>query len=241
MSDDRVLRQLDDIRVALDEVLRYISNTGSEVWELLADACDDDSITGPDLLSTCLAASHISRAFFWFRCLRRVEKLPLSLTVGCIHDNLQSLRGGDEPSDDVSSKIWRLLQGKMVPDSRVVAALALLKDASFTTRIIEQLHAFASVSARFHSEYGMETIRVRSFGSLLLRLLPGKSLDEIAIDKETSHLVGVSNMLSNRHLNVFRYRRGPICSSLCLVSSLCNLRIISGYFVWREGIGWLRW
>ena len=83
LADDRMLKQLDLVRSALDDEVAFLGSIDIEVWDLLATICGPE-MTGHQLRSDASAAAHIAYAFFWFRSLRRMEELPFSLTFGNI-------------------------------------------------------------------------------------------------------------------------------------------------------------
>jgi hypothetical protein len=63
LSDARLLRQVDCVREALDEVVSYVADNNIGVWELLASICGGE-ISDRQFRSDAIAASHIAQVFF---------------------------------------------------------------------------------------------------------------------------------------------------------------------------------
>ncbi|CAK0874375.1 unnamed protein product [Prorocentrum cordatum] len=186
LRDDRLMKQIDAVTEAMDDEFEYLCSMSSEVYDLLAVACP--GMSGFDLRCDVLGAAHVLRAFIWFRSLRKLNEYPLCLAMGDVRANVGELLQGDEPDEDVAARIWRLGRKRLAPLPRIWSALELLKETSFSTRIVEQMHAHAAVHARFHPEYDLETVRVRAFCSLVNALMPSPTADEKAFDKERATL-----------------------------------------------------
>ncbi|CAK0857358.1 unnamed protein product, partial [Prorocentrum cordatum] len=180
------MKQIDAVTEAMDDEFEYLCSMSSEVYDLLAVACP--GMSGFDLRCDVLGAAHVLRAFIWFRSLRKLNEYPLCLAMGDVRANVGELLQGDEPDEDVAARIWRLGRKRLAPLPRIWSALELLKETSFSTRIVEQMHAHAAVHARFHPEYDLETVRVRAFCSLVNALMPSPTADEKAFDKERATL-----------------------------------------------------
>eukprot|EP00959_Pyramimonas_sp_CCMP1952_P193914 4054900-Pyramimonas_sp.AAC.1 len=67
--------------------------------------------------------------------------------MGDVRANVDELLQGGEPDEDVAARIWRLGLKRLAPLPRTWSALELLKEPSFSTRIVEQMHARAAVQA----------------------------------------------------------------------------------------------
>jgi hypothetical protein len=102
---------------------------------------------------------------------------------------LKQLVDGEEPDDPVASKIRKLVEDRLLPLPRIVAGVDRMKDVPFSGRIVDQAHARAAMSGRFHSRYGLETVRVRSLVSLLNLLLSRPTSDEKALQKVRGNLL----------------------------------------------------
>ena len=187
LADDRMLKQLDLVRSALDDEVAFLGSIDIEVWDLLATICGPE-MTGHQLRSDASAAAHIAYAFFWFRSLRRMEELPFSLTFGNIKQNLDTLVMQDEPEEPVAAKIWRLCNDRLFTRARIVAAIRLIREIPFSTRVVEQVHAYAAAACKFHARYGLEAVRCRGFVSLLNLLQPRPSSQEKVLHKVRGHL-----------------------------------------------------
>ena len=197
LSDDRMLRQIDQIEELLAEQIEYVQCFDPGLWELLASVAGE-STSAWQLRDDTMSAVHTAYGFFWYRCLRRLRDLPISLAVGCIETNLQNLVDGPALEEPVAAKIRTIVKEGLLPTSRIVAGVDRFKDVSFSNRIVEQVHAYAQTSARFHNRYSLETVRVRSYVSLLNLLLPKKSGDEKKYDKLRTWLARIERRQPNR-------------------------------------------
>lgn len=171
LADDRLLRMHEQVTEVLRDEVEHLGDIAEEVWELLVAGIGGE-VPAEHLRSGVIAAGHIAYGFFWFRSLRRLDSLPFSIARGDVAQNLHDLADGDVPDEVVSAKIHTLLTKGMVLVPRVLAAVERFRDISFSNRIVEQVHAHAATSCRYHSRYGVETVRVRSFVSLLNVAVP---------------------------------------------------------------------
>jgi hypothetical protein len=176
LADDRLIKQLDNINIAFDTVLVWLSGLDIKIWELLSDLVDD--LDPSQLRSDAIQAGHVGRSFFWFRSLRQLDELPFSLCKGDVRANLRLLALDDAPEEYIANKIWELLHRDTVFIGELVAGVELLAHASFSIRIIEQLHRHCSIVGTLHPDCMLDYITVRAFCSILDRLLPRATADE---------------------------------------------------------------
>jgi hypothetical protein len=174
LQDNRLPLQLGHLKSTMVEELRFLDGIEPKVWQALAGACGMAPLV---LQSEVLAAGHIAFGFMHRRAFSEAGKLPWSLGVGDIEQNLAQLKQGPEPSDATSSKIWHLLHmGYNM--AQLKQGVQLLMDAPWGTSSAEQLHASATIFRKFHPEYGTETLMVRAFLHSLRLLMPGLSQEE---------------------------------------------------------------
>jgi hypothetical protein len=199
LHDDRLMKQLPAVTAALENGAAKVVAIDTCVWELYASVCEDISVR--ELRSGSIASSHIAMAFVWYRVFRRAKTLPWSLCDGSIEDNIRTLVAEPEPAEPVSAKLWKLLDGNFIGLARAVGAVNVLANASWSTRIIEQLHRHAAVAASLHAAYGLESIRVRAFIAILNNLIGTlKSKDDSAFHRELRTL----QKLESRNPNMMR-------------------------------------
>ena len=64
----------------------------------------------------------------------------------------------------------------------------MLGDIPWTTAIIEQLHAHAAITARFHPEYGLAMLLAKTLVSVLCKILPSLSSEENTVQRTEMQL-----------------------------------------------------
>ena len=174
LEDDRLPLQLGHLKATMVEELQFLANIKPRIWQALGDACGMAPLV---LRSEVLMAGHIAFAFVHKRALSEAGKLPWSLGVGDIRQNLAELKQGPEPSDVTSAKIWHLLHmGYNM--GQLMQGVRLLMDAPWSTACVEQLHASATLVKKYHAEYGADLVMTKAFLHSLRKLMPGASGDE---------------------------------------------------------------
>lgn len=169
LQDNRLPMHLSHLKSTMVEELQFLSNIRPKVWQALGSAC---GMAPKALRSEVLTAGHISLAFMEMRAFSEAGKLPWTLGVGDIEQNLAQLKQQPEPSDATSWKIWHLLHiGYNVEQLKQGARL--LMDAPCGASSAEQVHASATIFRKYHPEYGTETLMVRAFLHSLRLLMPG--------------------------------------------------------------------
>ena len=135
---------------------------------------------GPgQLASDVRKASLVAASFFWRHVLLEVQQAPWSLASGNIAANLEKLaRQPQVPQDVCARKIQQLARLKWMP-AIVQEAVALLAHVSWTTVVVEQGHASATLMHRAHPEYNEDILLARSVLHSARSLLP----DDIAHTK----------------------------------------------------------
>jgi hypothetical protein len=127
-------------------------------------------------------------AFFQFRALIPAEGLPWSLCRGDIQANLRALKASPRPTHcDASAKAWDLMEVGW-PLHSLQQMVQLMADAPFTTTVTEQLHASASVVARYHPEYQLDTLLARSMCLAVAKMLQKPPTVERAMAKAKAKL-----------------------------------------------------
>ncbi len=132
---------------------------------------------GPgQLASDVRKASLVAASFFWRHVLLEAQQAPWSLASGDIAANLEKLaRQTQVPQDVCARKIQQLARLKWMPVI-VQDAVALLAHVSWTTVVVEQGHASATLMHRVHPEYNEDVLLARSVLHSARSLLP----DELA-------------------------------------------------------------
>ena len=179
LEDPRVARNYDDIFQLLCDDTMWLVRLPSHVWEAVASAMGMDA---HGLRASCMSRIHVAFHLFYRRVLLPAGRLPWRLARGDLERNLEELAEGDEPSEPVSSQMWRLLKSGF-PKAQLVATLDLMADISWSTAVVEQQHGMMAVVHRFHPEYELPSLLGRSLLLQLARLLPQVSTEERQIDR----------------------------------------------------------
>ncbi len=171
LEDDRVCLRAEELRDQLTEELEYVANLGDDIFQRLA-SCAAVTV-GPDQLSSdTRKASLVEASFFWRHVLLEAQQAPWSLASGDIAANLEKLaRQPQVPQDVCARKIQQLARLKWMP-GLVQEAVALLAHVSWTTVVVEQGHASATLLHRLHPEYNEDILLARSVLHSARSLLP---------------------------------------------------------------------
>ena len=162
IDDDRVLRNAVELEeLAADELL-YIESLPMFCWRHLAELVGEPSYSGMDLRQDTLQAAHTSVAYVYNDLFRQVHQEPLSFTQGDIAAHVAALAVRITPITDPVTLQLRGLLDYGVPNSRLVRALELLRDAPCSTNITEQAHKVGALLMRDHKSYGELTLRARA-------------------------------------------------------------------------------
>lgn len=138
------------------------------LWSVLARLAVED----PDTLrGQSVTAAHRSIAFIEFRCLSVADEMPFKLCRGDIDRNMQDLMNGSEPSEGNTRNLWQLLHERC-PWSAVKRMITLIGQTSFSTLVVEQLHASAAMISRYHPEYQLAQLMGRSMIYTINKILP---------------------------------------------------------------------
>lgn len=160
MEDDRVAMTVDSIEGDMLVEVNYIEGLPMDLWDLLGGR----SMWGGILLRSAAISSSLTATGFMFWRLRIFHEWPWSLCRGDIESNLEELVESEEPSDQMTKKVWRLLRmGYSRPE--LVSAIRLLGNANFSSVQVEQGHSFASNILKRHKEVGADMVRCRSLVS----------------------------------------------------------------------------
>lgn len=196
MEDGRLALRVNDVRAAMYEELDWLQGIRMEVWDRLAHVCN---ITGFLLRSKALSCGFKAAAFFHFRVLEKVMKLPWTLAMGDKEENLRKLVADDapKPTEPIALKIYSLLKlgySKM----KICMALDLLLNCNWHTMCTEQTHAQAAVVKKFHAEMGEEMVIARSMISAFQKMLPSLTAEQKQELKLLKELKESSKKQSNR-------------------------------------------
>eukprot|EP00969_Alexandrium_andersonii_P125452 5545857-Alexandrium_andersonii.AAC.1 len=174
LEDNRLPKQLEVLKESVHAEVQWLWSLAKPVWQALAQICGTSSQA---LHSDVVSASHIAVGFLTDRIFREAARSPWCLAIGDRQANLASLLAGEEPSEPVACKIYRLLQLGF-NRAQLDAALRLLAEVPWSTASVEQQHASATLVKRAHPDYLAETLVLRAMVHSLRLLLPHSSADE---------------------------------------------------------------
>ena len=133
VQDDRLASMGEELK---DEVLSevvYLMNLPESVFEVIGTRL---GLGTHEFRTEVLRSALVSWTYLHHRVFAELARLPWSLCVGDIKQNLMDLQVLSEaPSEVVSSKIFHLLNGGMAIE-QVVAEIALLKELSWSTTLL---------------------------------------------------------------------------------------------------------
>lgn len=149
LEDDRFLHKVDAMYQDIQRHFKEISQMPELVWSRCATLVGIEvaEFKHATILSAAATAAYIHRdvfAEFWRR--------PFSLTQGNILENVRALADDKDIADPVSRQLQALLRAGEL-ESHIADALHLLRSAPFTSTLVEEGHAGATVLMRHHEDY----------------------------------------------------------------------------------------
>lgn len=190
--DDRVLRQHKHLRESIDEEVVYIRTLPGYVWRRLS-ALVEGHFTASELLDKASQCALISSAYIHKETLALVEQEPFSLSQGDIEENMHELATRVGPiSDPMARQAHELLVNDLVSPARLARAFLLLREAPFTTNMVEQAHGLGACLMKHNECYGERLLRARGLISQMKPLFSPDSDDrrELKLKKELADIEG---------------------------------------------------
>ena len=151
LRDDRWLLRAEEIVAKAREELDELISLPTYFWDTVALVVD----CGWDaraLKSATIQVANIAMGYIHRECVAMLYQEPWCHTQGDVEANVEAI-GRREPQDIfnyTTLQIWRLLRGFGVPVVSVVRALVLLKNACFSTTLVEQSHGGGAAILRQH-------------------------------------------------------------------------------------------
>ena len=205
LADGRVLQTIDTLKDVLADEMDCLAQVPSFVYEQLAKYCP---LSASDLRAKALNAAHVNAAFLHDRVFSVTEEYPFRLAKGSdtqLAENLESLRASAQPKEQVASQMWELLH-MGYSSKKLLGVLQLIRDLEWSTLTAEQAHASAASLAKFHPEYGVETLAARALVVSVNRMMPSKTNVEKELDMHRKHLGRLMdrnpNMITGRQVYV---------------------------------------
>eukprot|EP00971_Amphidinium_carterae_P207090 4108719-Amphidinium_carterae.1 len=135
-------------------------------------------LLGPVFHHEVLRSSLKQLAFLDYRVFSEARQYPWCLLPGDVSENLEAYLGSaEEDSHHVLSSLrWLTEQG--IAKERLVAGLKLLSQVSWSSYLVERMHASASVVRKFNPELGLSMLLARSYCHMFRSLLPSASPED---------------------------------------------------------------
>lgn len=169
LEDGRVSLHLEKLKEGVQEQWDYLSSLSDSTWETLASVC---GMYPAEYRHTVLEKALTSMSFITFRIFSAAESLPFSLLRGDLNENLDSLVSGEAPEEPVAAKVRMLLLRDPLAKVRISNAVLLLQEISWTTSVVEQQHASASMVARYSPTVEQPALVCRAGVHMFRKLLP---------------------------------------------------------------------
>jgi hypothetical protein len=206
MTDDRLPLVVHEIENDLNEEVEFVSLIPENVWRLLGQVLQ---CPHRGLQADCIKAVHTSVGFIRER-FRKAKRLPWTLAVGDLDDNLDKLQAGPAPSNITAQKI-KQLDAVGFDRDRLKDAIALFKRPGWITLPCEQGHTAAQTLMRYHRMYCQNTVRARSFLVLCRPLF--------AVPREQRRVDNLEKRLDS----MLRCRVAGLTGRQAFVTDLCGL------------------
>ena len=173
MRGDRLARHSAQLTTILEEECARLARLNSFTWERLLTVGNIAEST-TDLRQLTLRCVNSFSAGITQRVLARLEKAPWDLVDGDIEQNVVALEAGECPAECVSRCVFQLRR-KRLPIHRVVKALRLLLQLGWSSMVAEQAHATVAMIRRWHQEYSLLLLVIRSMLLQMWKQVPKES------------------------------------------------------------------
>eukprot|EP00971_Amphidinium_carterae_P086289 1707627-Amphidinium_carterae.1 len=172
LSDNRCARKVQELRDDMQADFEDLRAMPAFVWETLASLLS----APPEVLQDqVLSAAMISQGYIEHKVLRVCQSYPWKLLHGSLEANLDELLGLEVvPEEQVCAKICAL-HARGFSRERLVQALSLLSQASFTSFLVEKMHASAATISRFHPDLAVASLKSRAFCHMFRQMIPSAS------------------------------------------------------------------
>ena len=196
MQDNRIPRQVQQLRNNLKADLEYLSSMPDMVWSLLAKFCEDDVYT---LKNSVYSGAYTSVAYLERGLLQPASALPWRL---CQQESAQAAleylerQSPADLQDRVSHKLYVLLRAGF-PKQQLCQAIDLLGECSWTSYLAEKQHASASTIARLHPKLVQTHLLCWAFLHQFRQLLPAPTPEQ----RRFQRLIEARNRLLSKNPN----------------------------------------
>ena len=228
MDDDRLLLHYEEYRRSCLEEVGYVAALHRLVFQRLAATISPDA-SADDLRPDITLSVNTSVSYIVEHAFTQCEQLPWSLLVkGDLTENLYNLQAGEEPDEDVSSRIWKLLRRSTVSVYGIKCAILLWFEIRFTAIRIEQDHSGCSIVHRYHHEYGVNMLACRAF-IYLFRILMRDAPRDAFVRMHEKKLASLENKNPNMLRGHNLYLRDVIdkCENLHAMERLAEFLELS--------------
>ena len=204
LEDDRVALRADTLEQCLSAELEWLSDIPDEIFTTLSSLLSEDS--GASLRSDCLEAGLLAAAYIKSKFLDVCQEYPWKLVRTPAHEAFATLAALPQERaqslDDTTAKVHALLsQGyyrHVLEDG-----IQLLAQVRWSTSVVEQGHASATLTKRAHQQYGVSMLVVRSHLHMMRALftpLPQSRSEKDLRKKITKLTSSVPEKLSGRQV-----------------------------------------
>ena len=195
LKDSRVARTQTSLREVLCNEFQFLDVLPQKLWDLLSAPLQ---MTAQVLRSSVISGAFISWSFLEWRVLSVASSLPWRLCAGDPEANLDEFLQRDEPdSNSLASKIWTL--GRMGYNrARLLQAVHLLGQCSWTSAFTEKQHGSTSVIKKRHPDYGDDHLTARAFIHTFAQMLPSTSSCDLRRQQVVQKLIRTLDKNPNR-------------------------------------------
>eukprot|EP00971_Amphidinium_carterae_P352599 6492667-Amphidinium_carterae.2 len=172
LSDNRCARRMQELREDMQADIEDLRAMPVFVWETVASLMS----APPELLQDkVLSAATIAQGYIEHKVLSVCEGYPWKLLHGSLEENLDQLLGLEVvPEEQVCAKVCALA-GRGFSRERLLQALQLLSQCSFTSFLVEKMHASAATISRFHPDLAVASLKSRAFCHMFRQMIPSAS------------------------------------------------------------------
>ena len=182
MQDNRIPRQVEQLRSNIQADLDYLSSLPSMTWSVVAKFCQEEVYT---LKHSVYSAVLTSVAYLERGLLLPASEMPWKLChFDTAQEALQYLASQSihDLHDRVSHKLFVMLKAGL-SKHHLCHAIELLGECSWTSYLAEKQHASASTIARLHPKLVQKQLVCWAFCHQFRQLLPTRSPEQVRFQK----------------------------------------------------------
>lgn len=159
LVDDRVVQRFSILKEISQMELQRVMDISDDFMSVCSDLC---GVSPAILRSDICGSATASMAFFSWRVFSVVMDWPWRLAVGDQVANLRALVGAPKPNEYTADKVHALMNANF-SEAVLLEGIAMMADAPWSSRVVEQLHGSAAQVQKHHPDMMTNNFQCRAF------------------------------------------------------------------------------